>query len=137
MLAFHSAARRAAVLLVLAGLALGARAAEPASPDGEAVAARGTARVGGMWCGSGLLNEFSLDIAQRYQDFQARLVRKGRVREITGRVDGAMVRTDPQRNETLELQAIGDELRVTAGTGMLALLRGQSFTRASGGSCSR
>jgi hypothetical protein len=83
------------------------------------------------------LGDFSLDIAQRLHDFEARLVRKGRVREITGHIEGTRIRTDPQRNETLELEALGDQLRITGGTGPLALARGQSFTRASGGSCDR
>ncbi|MDB5900068.1 MAG: hypothetical protein JWP22_2380 [Ramlibacter sp.] len=129
---------RAALLLLLAGAALGAQAADlsPADADAQAVAARGTpARVGGLWCGIGLLGEFSLEIAQRYHDFEAKLVRKGRVREITGHIEGAKLRTDPQRNETLELEALGDRLRITGGTGPLALARGQSFARATGNSC--
>ena len=43
----------------------------------------------------------------------------------------------PQRNETMELLAQGDQLRIVAATGLLGLARGQSFTRAVGGSCSR
>jgi hypothetical protein len=129
---------RAALLLALTGVAFAAQAADSTIPDEPAVAARGKpASVGGLWCGVGLLNEFTLEIAQRYHEFEAKLVRKGRVREITGRIEGSMVRTDPQRNETLELQALGDQLRITGGTGPLALARGQSFSRASGGSCTR
>jgi hypothetical protein len=132
------AAARAALLVWFSVLAWDAQAADSGAADSEAVAARGgAARVGGLWCGAGLLADFSLDIVQRYHDVEGKLVRKGRVREITGRVEGSMLRTDPQRNETMELQALGDELRVTGGTGLLALARGQSFTRASGGSCSR
>jgi len=107
-----------------------------AVPGVTQVAARGMPmKVGGLWCGAGLLREFSLDIAQRFDLVEARLVRKGRVRQITGRIDGSMIRADPQRNHTLELQALGNELRIIDGTGALALARGQSFTRASGGSC--
>lgn len=97
---------------------------------------KGPAAVGGLWCGAGLLHEFTLDIAQQYQSFEARLVRKNRVREISGRVDGATVRTDPQRDHTMELLARGNELRIIGATGALALAKGQSFTRAVGGSCS-
>jgi hypothetical protein len=129
-------ARRAAFLLALAGFAGPGFAADTAPPD-EAVAARASpARVGGLWCGAGLLGDFSLEIVQRHRDVSGKLVRKGRVREITGHVDGSMLRTDPQRNESLDLQAVGDELRIAAGTGPLALLRGQSFRRASEASCS-
>jgi hypothetical protein len=94
-------------------------------------------KLSGLWCGVGLLHEFRLEMAQQFDLLEARLVRKNRVREITGRIDGSTVRTDPLRNQTLELQALGNELRVTAGTGPLALLKGQSFTRARADSCSR
>jgi hypothetical protein len=97
---------------------------------------QGTPTVGGLWCGAGLLRDFTLEIVQQYEDVQGRLVRKGRVREITGRIEGATLRTDPQRNETMELLAQDNELRIIAATGVLALARGQFFTRAVGGSCS-
>lgn len=107
---------------------------------GLAVSLVGTASaapapVGGMWCGAGLLRDFTLEIAQQTQQVNARLIRRGKVREISGRVEGRMVRTDPQRNETMELLAQGNELRITAATGMLALAKGQFFTRAAGGTC--
>lgn len=127
--------------LAAAALALGATTLAAASsattPNlaAEQVALRTPATVGGLWCGAGLLHEFSLEIAQQYQQLEARLVRKGKVREITGRVEGARVRTDPQRDHTMELLAQGDELRIVAATGVLALARGQVFTRAAGGSC--
>lgn len=94
-------------------------------------------KVSGLWCGVGLLHEFRLEMAQHFDLLEARLVRKHRVRQITGRIDGSTVVTDPQRNHTLELQALGNELRVTSGTGPLALLKGQAFTRATADSCSR
>jgi hypothetical protein len=125
----------ARALLALAALPLAVKAAPPA--PAEQVALRpGTANVGGLWCGAGLLREFTLEIAQQYEDIQARLMRKAKVREITGRMSGATLRTDPQRNETMELLAQGDELRIVAATGVLAMARGQFFTRAVGGSCS-
>lgn len=136
--------RKAAVLVVLlptlAAAAFAAAATEsvPAADAPEQLSLRSsTARVGGIWCGVGLLRDFTLEIAQRAQLVDAKLVRKGRVREITGRVDGATLRTDPQRNETLELRAEGGQLRVTDGTGPLALLVGQSFARAAGDTCTR
>ena len=94
-------------------------------------------KIGGLWCGVGLLHEFRLEMAQQFNLLEARLVRKHRVRQITGRIDGNTVLTDPQRNQTLELQALGNELRVTAGTGPLAILKGQAFTRATADSCTR
>lgn len=124
-------ARLALVSAVAAVLALPAHAA-----DADQVALRGAPeKVAGLWCGAGALSSFSLQIAQQFERFEARLVRKGKVREITGRIEGALVRTDPQRNETMELLARGDELRIVAATGVLALARGQFFTRAAAGSC--
>ena len=124
-----------AVLLAFAALPLAAFSA-PAQATQVALR-QGAASIGGLWCGAGLLHEFSLEIAQQVQDFRARLVRKGRVREITGHMEGARVIADPQRNHTMELLAQGDELRIIGASGVLALAKGQFFTRAAGGSCTR
>jgi len=99
------------------------------------LASGATASIGGLWCGAGLLHEFTLEIAQQVATVQARLIRKSRVREISGHVEGSRVLLDPQRDHTMELQAQGDELRIVTGSGVLALAAGQSFTRASGGTC--
>lgn len=131
-------------LLVAVGLAAFASlvAAAPAvdppdSPADDQVALRTPVTVGGLWCGAGLLRDFTLEIAQHYQQFEARLVRRGKVREISGRIEGATVRTDPHRDHTMELLAQGNELRIVGATGQLALAAGQFFTRAADGSCSR
>jgi hypothetical protein len=133
----QSAVPRAALaaLIALVTMTLAAQAEAPS----EQVAVRqgSTANVGGLWCGAGLLNEFTLEIVQQLQAVQGRLARKARVREITGHVEGGLLKTDPQRNESMELLAEGDTLRIVEATGLLALARGQSFTRAAGGSCTR
>lgn len=117
-------------------LALACAGAATANPAAEQVALRGApALVGGLWCGAGLLREFTLEVAQQYQNFEARLIRKNKIRQITGRVEGTRVRTDPQRNETMDLQVDGNALRIVGATGVLSLTRGQFFTRAVGGSC--
>ena len=109
--------------------------AAPTSASGQVNLRQGsTANVGGLWCGAGLIHEFTLEIAQQFQNVQGRLTRKTRVRELTGHVEGALVKTDPLRSETMELLAQGNELRVVDATGLLALALGQSFTRADGGS---
>ena len=98
---------------------------------------RGTpAQVAGVWCGIGLLHEFTLQISQQYQAFDARLSRKNKVRQVTGKIDGNTLVTDPQRNVVLVLKAVNDELRITHGTGQFALAQGQGFARARSGSCS-
>ena len=111
-----------------------ARAGDVAA--GAIVPARGSpVHVDGTWCGIGLLHEFTLEIDQRYQAFEARLSRKGKVREITGQIEGSTLVTDPQRNVVLVLKAINDELRIIRGTGQFALAQGQGFARAHGSSC--
>jgi hypothetical protein len=94
------------------------------------------ARVQGLWCGTGPLHEFSLQLAQHYQEVTGTLTRKQRVRTITGRIDGATIRTQHSRVGSLVLEAQGGDLRVTSGDGMAAILRGQIFKRAAGTSCS-
>ncbi len=128
--------RRLATAAVLFAASLLPLAAQSASPATEPVALlHAPAPVDGLWCGAGLLAGFTLDIAQQYQQIEARLIRKGRVREITGHMEGAVLHTDPQRDHTMELLAAGNELRIVDATGKLALTRGQFFTRAVGGSC--
>jgi hypothetical protein len=126
----------AAIAAVAAAAALSPVAladAPPPSPD--AVAARTPVMVGGLWCGAGLLRNYVLDIAQHYQRIEAKLIRRERVHALTGRMDGPILRADPQRDHTMELLAQGNELRIIDASGILALAKGQFFTRAVGGSC--
>ena len=129
-------ASRCALAAALAWVAPFAAWPQSASPPEQVrLAQAGIASVGGLWCGAGLLHEFTLEIEQQLQNVQGRLVRKARVREITGHVEGTRVKVDPQRDHTMELQAEGDELRIVSASGVLALAAGQSFTRAASGSC--
>jgi SAM-dependent methyltransferase len=96
------------------------------------------ARVQGTWCGDGLLRGFTLNLTQRYQEFEATLVRGERKRTIEGRIEGSMLRASREREGrvvemVLELQ--GDQLRIVSADGPLALARGQGFRRASGAGC--
>lgn len=93
------------------------------------------AHVAGLWCGAGLLHEFSLEIAQRSESVTGKLVRKNKVREITGRVEGTQVHTDTHRDHSMDLRLEGDALRIVGATGVLSLATGQFFTRAPGASC--
>lgn len=127
--------RRPATAALLAFAALPLASFSAPAPATQVAMRQGAAPIGGLWCGAGLLHEFTLEIAQQVQDFRARLVRKGRVREITGHLEGARLIADPQRNHTMELLAQGNELRIIGASGVLALAKGQFFTRANGGSC--
>jgi hypothetical protein len=74
---------------------------------------------------------------QQLQNVQGSLTRKARVlREITGHSRRrCWSRPTILRNETLDLLAQAMSCGVVDATGLLALARGQSFTRAAGGSC--
>ena len=93
------------------------------------------ARVEGLWCGNGPLHEFSLRLSQQYQQVQGSLVRRNRVRAISGRIDGSTLRTDATRAGALVLTMAGNELSVTGAEGALALVRGATFRRATGAAC--
>jgi SAM-dependent methyltransferase len=93
------------------------------------------ARIEGLWCGAGPLRDFSLRVNQHYQEVEATLTRGDRVREIQGRMVGAVLRTQATRHGSLELTQEGAQLRVSGGEGTLAMARGASFARASGPAC--
>ena len=118
---------------------LGAAALSPPvlarSAAAEPLPARAPVMVAGLWCGAGLLHKYVLEIEQEYQRVEARLIKRGRVHELTGHMEGAILHADPQREHTMDLLAQGNELRIIGASGMLALAKGQFFTRAVGGSC--
>jgi hypothetical protein len=93
------------------------------------------ARVEGLWCGNGLLHEFSLRLSQQYQQVRGSLVRRNRVRAIAGRIDGSTVQTEATRAGSLVLKVAGNELSVASGEGALALARGATFRRATSAAC--
>jgi hypothetical protein len=132
-----SSARSLAATVALLGCAAvsSAALATPSAPGADMVPTRSPVMVAGVWCGSGLLRSYMLEIAQEYQRVEARLIRRGRVHELTGRMEGPVLRADPQRDHTMELLAQGNELRIIGASGVLALAQGQFFTRAVGGSC--
>jgi len=98
-------------------------------------ARQSSSKVDGLWCGSGLLHEFSLRLAQQQHDVNGTLVRRDRVRELTGRIDGNVLRTQTTKVGALVLEVEGDAMRVIDGEGQLALVRGMSFNRVRGSSC--
>jgi hypothetical protein len=132
-----STVRHSIALIALVGCAAVSTAAlaSTASQGAQAVPARSPVMVAGLWCGAGLLRNYMLDIAQEYQRVDAKLIRRGRAYELTGHMEGPVLRADPQRDHSMELLAQGNELRIIGANGLLALARGQFFTRAVGGSC--
>ena len=85
------------------------------------------AKVQGLWCGAGLLRGASLQLTQRFQEFEGTLAHRQRSRELEGRIAGATLRTPGGRAGELVLQADGDELHIAAAAGPLALAQGQSL----------
>jgi hypothetical protein len=123
-------------LLPVAAVALAtAAAAQPAAGPVAPRSHNTVAAFDGLWCGTGLLHEFSLRLTQQHEDVQGTLVRRDRVREIEGRVEGALLRTQSTKVGSLVLERAGDELRITGGDGVIALARGATFQRAAGNGC--
>lgn len=131
-----SAVRRAVLYALLPLFAIAALPAARADDTGsrERRVAQ-SAGFGGLWCGTGPLREFTLRLQQRRQDVQGTLVRHERRRELEGHVEGSTLHTQSTRHGSLMLERAGDELRITGGDGLLALARGATFQRASGGTC--
>ena len=112
---------------LLFALALPAGATGPAADADVA--------VDGLWCGAGPLQGFSLRLKQQEQAVEGELVRRGRVRTIEGRLEGNVLRTQATKVGALVLEKQGEELKVTDGDGPIALMRGQSFRRTAGETC--
>lgn len=96
------------------------------------------ARVEGQWCGAGLLRGTGLNLVQRHQEFEGTLVRGDRTRTVEGRIEGTTLRTSREtsgRAGELVLELQGEQLRIIAAGGPLALAQGMSFVRANGPRC--
>ena len=93
------------------------------------------ARVDGLWCAAGLLRGASIHLTQKYQAFDGVLAWRDRTRNLVGVINGTELRVPAGGSGELVLQAAGDTLTITAAQGNLALVQGQSFTRATGASC--
>ena len=90
----------------------------------------------GLWCGTGLLRDFSLHLTGRdTREVEGRLVRRDRVRDVKGEIEGNRLRTQATRYGSLVLEAAGGELLITGGDGPLAMASGASFRRARGTGC--
>ena len=94
------------------------------------------ARVDGLWCAAGLLKGASIRLVQKYQTFEGVLAWRDRTRNLVGTINGIDLRVPAGNSGELVLQAMGDTLRITSAQGNLALAQGQTFTRASGATCS-
>jgi hypothetical protein len=101
-----------------------------------APSAGASTRFDGLWCGTGLLSDFSLKLKQlSVQQVEGTLMRRDRARTIEGHVSGNTLHTQSTRYGSLVLEAANGELRILGGDGPLALARGNAFLRASGPAC--
>ena len=94
------------------------------------------ARVDGLWCAAGLLRGASIVLRQKYQTFEGTLGWRDRTRDLAGTINGSELRVPAGSSGELVLQATDNALRLTTAQGNLALAQGQTFTRATGASCS-
>ena len=93
------------------------------------------ARVDGLWCAAGLLRGASIRLTQKYQTFEGVLGWRDRTRNLVGSINGTELRVPAGNSGELVLQAAGNALTITMAQGNLALVQGQTFTRATAATC--
>jgi hypothetical protein len=93
------------------------------------------ARVDGVWCPHPLMGPGSLELTQQFQEVQGRLVRRGRLREGSGRVEGQRLHLRTRGDRAMVLEVAGDTLRAVDRQDHPALNGAALFTRAQGGRC--
>ena len=93
------------------------------------------ARVDGLWCAAGLLRGASIALTQKYQTFEGVLGWRDRTRNLVGSINGTELRVPAGNSGELVLQTAGNALTSTMAQGNLALVQGQSFTRATAATC--
>ena len=93
------------------------------------------ARVDGLWCAAGLLRGASLALTQKYQNFEGVLAWRDRKRNLVGNINGTELRVPAGNSGELVLQAAGNALTISMAQGNLALVQGQTFTRATAATC--
>ena len=93
------------------------------------------ARVDGLRCAAGLLRGASIALTQKYQTFEGVLAWRDRTRNLVGNINGTELRVPAGNNGELVLQAAGSALTITMAQGNLALVQGQTFTRATAATC--
>ncbi|MDB5915381.1 MAG: hypothetical protein JWP22_4056, partial [Ramlibacter sp.] len=88
------------------------------------------ANVQGVWCLPPGLGASRLDIRQKFQEVEGKVTRAGQVGQMTGRIDGKLVRFEVPGREALVLEQDGDVLRVRGSSNAAA-----AFQRGIGDAC--
>ena len=120
---------------LMAGLAATLALAAAATAPSTHAATAETPKVGGLWCGTGLLRGSSMRLTQHDEAFDGTLVYRGRERPLQGRVDGGMLRAESKRYGELAFSIEGDEIRLASAEGMMALAKGTTFQRSAAEQC--
>jgi SAM-dependent methyltransferase len=90
------------------------------------------ARIEGTWCGRGAARGATLEVAQRFQEFEAQLRHRDGTRALQGRLEGAAVHDTREAAAPPAMKMEGGELKVASSSGALAALNGGAFVRAPG-----
>jgi SAM-dependent methyltransferase len=93
------------------------------------------APVAGKWCGKADFKGTTLQLEQRFQEFQATVTGVKAQQSFDGRIKGAMLHSTPDTSQDIALRFDGNQLRITRARGGLTPLRGAAFARANGAAC--
>ncbi len=102
------------------------------------------AQVAGLWCGVGELRNYSVELAQKFQQFDGALRqqvgRRQQARSLSGRIAGSVLQASSVTAASsaaarLQLELKDETLRVVEADGDLADLRGMALRRPTGGRC--
>jgi hypothetical protein len=89
------------------------------------------ARVEGTWCGVGKWKGTNLRLTQAFQKFAGEITDAQGTREFQGRINAEVLRAPPGLTMTHD----GTRIKATYTTGKYSALRGATFARARGQSC--
>jgi SAM-dependent methyltransferase len=97
------------------------------------------AQAAGLWCAAAGLRGFSLELTQKFQNFEGTLRRQigsqDQSRKLSGRITGAVLKAASGGSALLTIEFQGDVLRITGADSSLSALRGMSLRRAADGRC--
>ena len=102
------------------------------------------AQVAGLWCGVGELRNYSVELAQKFQQFDGALRqqvgRRQQARSLSGRIAGSVLQASSVTAASstaarLQIELKDETLRVVEADGDLADLRGMALRRPTGGRC--
>lgn len=102
------------------------------------------AQVAGLWCGVGELRNYSVELAQKFQQFDGALRQqvgwRQQARSLSGRIAGPVLQASSVTAASstaarLQIELKDETLRVVEADGDLADLRGMALRRPTGGRC--